>query len=80
MISSTGKVLLGIGLALACLGLLMILCDNAAFWRSLWDRFPLGRLPGDINLRREGYSVYFPWVTCLLVSLAISLVLWLFRK
>jgi Protein of unknown function (DUF2905) len=39
-----------------------------------------GRLPGDIVVRREGWTFAFPIVTCLLLSLVISLLLWLFRR
>jgi Protein of unknown function (DUF2905) len=40
----------------------------------------LGRLPGDIVVRREGWTFAFPIITCLVVSLVISLLLWLFRR
>jgi hypothetical protein len=40
----------------------------------------LGRLPGDIVVRREGWTFAFPIVTCLVVSLVLSLLLWLFRR
>lgn len=40
----------------------------------------LGRLPGDLHVQRDGMSFHFPIVTCLLVSLALSILLWLFRK
>jgi len=40
----------------------------------------LGRLPGDIYIEREGFSFHFPIVTCLIVSLVLSLVIALFRK
>ena len=43
-------------------------------------RVPLGRLPGDIVIRREGGAFYFPIVTCLLVSAVLSLLSWLLRK
>jgi hypothetical protein len=41
---------------------------------------PIGRLPGDIVIRREGGAFYFPIVTCLLLSLLFTLVSWLLRK
>ena len=41
---------------------------------------PFGRLPGDIRIEREGYSFYFPLTTGLIVSIVLSLILWLFRK
>ena len=39
----------------------------------------LGRLPGDIRIERENFRFYFPLVTCLLLSLVLSLVLWVIR-
>jgi len=80
MISSIGKVLVFAGLGLAALGLLLMLAGRLDVVRAVWERFPLGRLPGDLRLHREGFSVYFPWVTCLVVSIVVSLVLSLFRK
>jgi hypothetical protein len=49
----------------------------------LWpvlSRIGLGRLPGDIVIRRPGLTVYFPWVTCLLVSAALTALVWLLRR
>lgn len=40
----------------------------------------LGRLPGDIYIQRDNFSFYFPLATCLLVSVLLSLVLFLFRR
>lgn len=41
---------------------------------------PLGRLPGDIVWRNKGTTVYFPVVTCILLSIIASLLLWLFTR
>jgi len=49
----------------------------------LWSgvgRSWLGRLPGDINYTKGDFSVHFPVVTCLLVSVVLTVVLWLLRK
>jgi len=43
-------------------------------------QIPLGRLPGDIRMEGKHSTFYFPLVTCLLLSLAVSLVLWIFRR
>lgn len=43
-------------------------------------RFGLGRLPGDIVIEREGFSLYIPITTCLLISAVVTLGFWLFRK
>jgi hypothetical protein len=60
------------GAALLILGVLV----------TLGDRLPLrlGRLPGDIVYRGKNTAFYFPWVTCLLLSAVLSLVLWLFNR
>jgi hypothetical protein len=58
------------GLVLVAMGLL---------WPYL-ARLGLGRLPGDIAIRTEHGGFYFPVVTCLLVSLALSLLFWLAGK
>jgi H+/Cl- antiporter ClcA len=41
---------------------------------------PLGRLPGDLVWRGKNSTVYFPWVTCLLLSLIGTLLMWLLRR
>jgi hypothetical protein len=60
------------GLVLVVFGILLI-------WG---DRLPikLGRLPGDIVIRGKNSSFYFPIVTCLLLSLVLSVVMWLFNR
>ncbi len=42
--------------------------------------FRIGRLPGDIYFHRNNTTFYFPIVTCLLVSLLLTLVLWIFNR
>ena len=49
----------------------------------LWPwlgRLGLGRLPGDIAVHRPGFQFYFPIVTCIVVSVIVTLLFWLFRK
>lgn len=62
---------------LIILGLLILVVGLLWPWLS---RLPLGRLPGDFLIRRDGFSFYFPLATGLLVSLILTLLLWLFRK
>ena len=64
------KFLIITGLALLIAGIL---------WPWL-GTLPLGRLPGDIMISRPNLKVYFPITTMVVISLVISLVLWLFRK
>lgn len=62
---------------LIILGLIIILIG--VLW-PLIEKLNLGRLPGDISIKREGFGFYFPIATCLLISGIISLILWFFRK
>lgn len=66
-----GKMLIVFGLVIAGAGLLLLLSDKVGW---------IGKLPGDITIRRENFTFHFPIVTCILVSIVISLLFWLFRK
>jgi hypothetical protein len=44
------------------------------------SKMPFGRLPGDIHVVREGFSFHFPIVTCIVIAVAVSLLLWIFRR
>ena len=44
------------------------------------EKLGLGRLPGDFRIEREGFSFYFPLTTSLIVSIALSLLIWLLRR
>lgn len=66
-----GKLLIILGLALVACGLLLTFAGKIPF---------LGKLPGDFRIEREYGSFYFPLGTCLLLSLLLSLFLWLFRR
>ena len=72
MPGSFGKTLLTLGGLLVMAGLLVLALEKTPF------RF--GRLPGDIIVKGRHGSFYFPVVTCLLLSAAFSLLMWLFRK
>lgn len=66
-----GRTLIIGGLLLVAVGLLI----------SLAPRLPwLGRLPGDILIKKEGFSFYMPLTTSLLLSVAVSLLLYFFRR
>jgi len=62
---------------LIILGLLILLVGIAWPWIA---RLGLGRLPGDINIDRDGWSFHFPIVTSIVVSIVLSVLIWLFRK
>jgi hypothetical protein len=67
-----GRMLIVVGLVIAALGLLLM----------VGERLPvrLGRLPGDIVYRGRNTTFYFPLMTCLLLSLILSVVMWIFRR
>jgi Protein of unknown function (DUF2905) len=58
-------------------GLVLVILGIA--WPYL-GKLGLGRLPGDIRIERDGFTLYLPITTSIIVSLALSLILWLFRK
>jgi len=69
--SGIGKLLIVSGCLMAVLGVVLVFSDKIPW---------LGRLPGDISLKRENFSFYFPLTTCILISLLLSLLFALFRK
>jgi hypothetical protein len=66
-----GKMLFIIGLVLAGVGLLL--------WSGIGKGW-LGKLPGDIHYSKGNFTFHFPLVTCVLLSLLLTFLLWLFRK
>jgi hypothetical protein len=71
VLTDLGKTLILFGIVLVVLGVVL----------SLAGRLPwLGRLPGDIVIRRERFVFVFPLATCLVASVALSLLLYLFRR
>lgn len=66
-----GKYLVVAGLALALIGFVV--------WK-FHDRLPLGRLPGDIVIEKGNFGFYFPIVTCIVISVVLTLIMWLFRR
>jgi len=70
---------MGIGRMLIVLGIVLI---AAGILFSLGERLPIrfGRLPGDIVYRGRNTTFYFPVVTCILISVILSLILWLFNR
>jgi len=63
-----GKILVLVGLGIAGLGLLMML------------GLPIGRLPGDIYVKRDGFSFYFPLTTSIVLSIVLTLLFAFFRR
>jgi hypothetical protein len=67
-----------VGKMLAVFGGLMMIV-GLVLWAGLGARW-LGRLPGDIRIERANSAFYFPIVTCLIISILLSLILSLFRR
>jgi hypothetical protein len=63
-----GKLLVLAGLAIAAVGVLMML------------GLPIGRLPGDIAIKRDNFSFYFPITTSIILSIILTLIFALFRR
>jgi hypothetical protein len=70
-LSGLGRSLIIIGLVLVVAGLLISFAPRIPF---------LGKLPGDIFVKKENLSFYFPLTTSIIISLILSLILWLFRR
>ena len=66
-----GKLIFFVGVAIAVIGLLM--------WMGV-GRGWFGKLPGDINYSRGNFSFHCPLVTCLIISVVLTLIMWLMRK
>ena len=69
---TTGKYLIIIGILIIIAGAILWLFGNRIGW--------LGNLPGDIRIKKENFTFYFPVTTMILVSAIISLILWIIRK
>jgi hypothetical protein len=69
--STLSKLLIASGLILIGLGLLFYLFGKVPF---------LGKLPGDIYIQKKNFTFYFPLATCILLSLFLTLMFWLFSR
>jgi hypothetical protein len=63
--------------ALIVIGVILLL---AGICWPLIGRLGLGRLPGDIAIQRSNFSFYFPIMTSLIISIVVSVVLWLINR
>jgi len=68
---SIGKILIFSGIALVVIGLILVLGDKIPW---------VGRLPGDIYIKRDKFTFYFPLMTSIIISLLLTLLFSLFRK
>ncbi len=66
-----GKMLIILGAVIILIGLGFIFADKIPY---------IGRLPGDIYVKRERWSFYFPITTSIIISIVLTIIMWLFRK
>lgn len=66
------KILIVLGLCLVLAGSVLYYYPQAFHW--------MGRLPGDVTHKEGNVEIYFPWVTCLVASIVLSLLLWIVRR
>jgi hypothetical protein len=65
-----GRFLLGAGVVLVILGFLVLAGSRISFWG-------FGRLPGDVAYKGKHFQVYFPIVTCVILSVVVTLIMWI---
>ena len=70
-LSSPGKILIITGLAIAGIGVLLILTPKVPW---------LGKLPGDIFIKKDHFRFFFPVTTCVIISIILTFLFYLFRK
>lgn len=77
-----GKVLIVTGGLLALIGLVLLLAEEDAGSGGLLNEWLgwFGKLPGDISVRRDGFSFYFPLTTSILISVVLSLLVYFLSK
>ena len=66
-----GKILIFFGIVMIVVGGFFLICNKIPF---------LGKLPGDIAVQKKNFGFYFPITTCIVISIIISLIMWLFGK
>ncbi len=72
-LGTLGRMLLGIGALLVILGLVLVIADRVPGLR-------IGRLPGDIAVERGRFKFYFPLATSIVLSLVLTLLMWLIGR
>ncbi len=70
-LSGLGKILIIFGIAMAGIGILLVLAPKIPW---------LGKLPGDILVKKDNFHFYFPLTTCIIISIVLTLLFYLFRR
>jgi hypothetical protein len=71
-VPQTGKILIGAGIILIIAGLIIYFAGSRLGW--------IGHLPGDIRIEKENVRFYFPVTTMIILSIVISVIVWILRK
>ncbi len=66
-----GKLLVTVGLVIVLLGLIFMVGGKTSW---------LGKLPGDITIQKKNVNFYFPLASCIIISLIISVIMWLLNR
>jgi len=70
-LGALGKLLILLGALIIVIGLLLLVGEKIPW---------IGKLPGDIIIRKEKFSFYFPITTCIIISIILSFLFWIIRK
>jgi len=70
-VGALGKMLILLGVLIIVIGVLLLVGEKIPW---------IGKLPGDIIIRKEKFSFYFPITTCIIISIILTLLFTLFRK
>ncbi|MGA2107059.1 MAG: DUF2905 domain-containing protein [Syntrophorhabdales bacterium] len=69
--AALGRMLIVLGIIILAVGLILLFVP----------RIPhIGRLPGDIYVKKDSFTFYFPLTTCVIISLILTLIFWIFRR
>ena len=71
MMAPLGKMLILLGIVIILIGLGLLFAHKIPY---------IGRLPGDIYVKKDSFTFYFPLTTCIIISLILTLVFWIFRR
>ena len=71
MMTALGKMLILLGVVIILIGLGLLFAHRIPY---------IGRLPGDIYVKKDNFTFYFPLGTCIVISIVLSFIFWLFRK
>ncbi len=72
--NAAGRIFIVVGLAIVAVGVIIYFRDSLPFVKHI------GKLPGDINIRRENFSFYFPLTTGIVLSVVLSLLMLLMGR